>query len=280
MAKSFLVRNQVVFYHILLYDGTVAYLFLFVLGLAIGSFLNVLIYRLPLGLSIRGRSFCPRCKKKIRWFDNVPLLSFAFLRGRCRWCHSPISPQYPLVELITAVLFVGIWEIGEMREIWGLGYYLFIISSLIAILFIDLRHKIIPDIIVFPAILVSIFSVSIFSTIFNVQPSIFNSFLSAFGSSAFFLALFLITRGRGMGFGDVKLAFLMGLFLGFPKIVVALYVAFLTGAFVSLILIVRRKVGLKSAIPFGPFLVIGTLVALFWGESIWNAALRLLNLSS
>lgn len=253
--------------------------FFFTLGLAVGSFLNVLIYRLPLGLGIRGRSFCPHCKKTIRWFDNVPLLSFLLLGGKCRRCHSPIGWQYPAVELITAALFVVTFSFLSSERIMNqesgimgmieLLYSLLILSLLIVIFFIDLRHKIIPDLLVFPAIIVTFLYISIIhNSLFIIH------FLAAIGAFAFFLTLFLFTRGRGMGFGDVKLAFLMGLILGFPNIVVALYLAFLTGAVVSIILVLRGRKRLKDAIAFGPFLVIGTFVAFFWGEQIVQLASR------
>ena len=256
--------------------------FVFLFGLAIGSFLNVLIYRLPHDLPILGRSFCPRCKKKIAWQDNIPLLSFAILGGKCRHCRFPISLQYPVVELTTAVLFVLTafyitqtrimnYESGIMDFV-TLGYNLFIVSALIAIFFTDLKSGIIPNKIIYPSVLLStVYLLIIHNSLFIIH------LLSAFGAFAFFLLLFLVTRGRGMGFGDLKLAFLMGLFLGFPKIVIALYIAFLTGAVVSLILVLwGKKKFFGGTIPFGPFLVLGTLVSLFFGEGLLRLFLLLL----
>ena len=151
------------------------------------------------------------------------------------------------------------------------AYYLFIISCLIAIFFADLKYGIIPDKIIFPAIIVS-FLYLILNTNYLILPYL----LSAFGACFFFLFLFLITKRRGMGFGDVKFAFLMGLILGFPKIVVGLYVAFLTGAIVGCILIAWRKKKLfGTSIPFGPFLAIGVIVAIFYGEILIQNFLRL-----
>lgn len=250
------------------------YIFLFVLGLAIGSFLNVLIYRLPQGLSIFGRSFCPNCKKKIAWHDNIPLISFILLRGKCRQCRSPISWQYPAVELVTGVLFILIflflpnesikYQVLSIKYLFSLGYYLLIVSSLVAIFFIDLKHGIIPDKITYPTIFITFLYI-----ILNTKYLILPNLLSALGAFIFFFLLFLFTRGRGMGFGDVKLAFLMGLFLGFPKIIVALYVAFLTGAAVSLILVLWGKKKFSGGtVPFGPFLVFGAFVAFFAGKEL------------
>lgn len=240
------------------------YFSIFVFGLIVGSFLNVLIYRLPQNLSLLGRSFCPNCKKKISWYDNIPLLSFILLKGKCRFCHSPISLQYPIVELLTGILFVLIFFMlpdQNIKYLTSISYYLFIISSLIVIFFTDLKHGIIPDKITYSAIVVSI----IFLT--SQYPNIpISYFLSAFGAAAFLGFLHVITRGRGMGLGDVKLAALMGLFLGFPKIVLALYAAFLTGAIVSLILILVGKKRFGQTIPFGPFLILGTILTLFLYE--------------
>ncbi len=248
--------------------------FLFLLGLCVGSFLNVVIQRLPRGSSIiKKRSHCFSCKKNLKWYDMIPLLSFVNLAGKCRFCHSPISLQYPVVELVTGLLFIWvIGGIGGIRDVWVIGYYLFIISSFIVIFFIDLKHGIIPDKIVYPAILIaSLFA--IFSPRFgeagNFQLSTLNYVLSAIGAFLFFLLIFLATRGRGMGFGDVKLSFLMGLVLGFPGVVIALYSAFLTGAIASIILVVSGKKKIPGGtIPFGPFLVLGMFIALFLGDSI------------
>lgn len=242
--------------------------FIFLIGLSIGSFLNVLIYRLPLSLSIGGRSFCPKCKKQIAWYDNVPLLSYLLLGGKCRRCHSPISAQYPLVEFITGGLFaiIAYFQFGQnfqLREWIHLIYLWILISGLTVIFFVDLKHQIIPDVVLFPLIIATFFYQLII-----LQFEIVNYLLSGLGASLFFLLLYLGTKGRGMGFGDVKFVFLMGLVLGFPKIIVALYLAFLTGAAVGIILIVfgRRRFG--QHIPFGPFLIVGTLAALFWGSEI------------
>ncbi|MBI2430419.1 MAG: prepilin peptidase [Candidatus Levybacteria bacterium] len=239
-------------------------IFLFVFGLFIGSFLNVLIDRLPRDEQIfRGRSYCELCKHKLSFSDLVPVLSFVYLKGKCRYCHTPLSYYYPLVEITTGLLFVLSFVFFKQFLI---VYYLFLISSLIVIFFTDLKYGIIPDKILFPAIIATV--------IFNFQFSIFNYLISAIGSFLFFFCLWAVTRGKGMGFGDVKYVILMGLILGFPHILVGLYIAFLTGAVVSLILVLWGKKKLKgSTIPFGPFLVFGTIVALFWGERLIETVL-------
>ena len=249
---------------------------LFLIGLAVGSFLNCLIYRLNKGLSpIGGRSFCPKCNHQLSWKDNTPLLSFVLLGGRCRYCHSPISWQYPLVELGTGILSVvslsakgGLafgWQFSVVRgaNILSTGYWLLITYALFAIFVSDLRYGTIPDKIVYPVI-----GLAIIYSIFDIQYSIFENFLSALGAAGFFLALVTITRGKGMGMGDVKLVALMGLVLGWPKIAVALYLAFLTGAIVGVILILLGKKRFGEHIPFGPFLTTATWIGLLWGGQI------------
>jgi leader peptidase (prepilin peptidase) / N-methyltransferase len=236
---------------------------LFLLGISIGSFLNVLIDRIPKDLSILGRSVCDHCKHKLGILGLIPLLSFIILRGHCRYCGKAISPRNFIVELLTGSLFVFTsYSLGTFNA--ELLYTLFIISVLIAIFFIDLKHQIIPDNITYPAILVSLLYL-----LFNEQILI-NNFVSGASASLFFFSLFLITKGRGLGFGDIKLAFLLGLFLGSAKVVVAIYTAFLTGAAFGLILILWRKKGLKDKIAFGPFLVLGTLISYFFGEEIMD----------
>jgi len=237
------------------------------LGLVIGSFLNVVIYRLPRGLGfVRGRSFCPKCKHKVNWFDNVPVISFLILKGHCRFCGKRISWQYPLVELLTGVLFY----LSYLSHLSFLSCLF--ICGLIVIFFVDLEHQIIPDEIVIP--LSILFLVYFLMT--NPQLLITNYLITALISFLFLYFIFLLTKGKGMGFGDVKLAFLMGLVLGFPKIVVAFYLAFLTGAFVGVILILLSRAKLKQKIAFGPFLVFGTIFSLLWGEKIVTLAEKVL----
>lgn len=248
--------------------------FIFIIGISIGSFLNVVIDRLPFGKPITGRSHCDRCGKILSWFDLVPLFSFLFLCGRCRFCKAKLSWYYPIVELTTGILFIltciTIIKIFTVIIIIGLVFFLFIVSSLIVIFFTDLKYGIIPDKVVYPTIVIT-FLFIIFHFPFSISQHIF----SAFGSFLFFLLLFFITRGRGMGLGDVKFAFLQGLLLGWPNILIGVYAAFLTGAVAAIILVVWGKKRFRgSTIPFGPFLVIGTIIALFWGAAIWQKAVQ------
>ena len=237
----------------------------FVLGLCVGSFLNVLIDRLPKGEQVlRGRSKCDYCKKTLRWFELIPLLSFVMQHGTCLRCHKKLSIQYPLIEFITGLGFVWIYLSFDYSLI-GLFAYWIIFSSLLVIFVSDLKYQIIPDSMVVAGIIGTIL------LFFSSKPYALNPMhflLTAILSSTLFFLLWLVTKGKSMGFGDVKLAFLLGLLLGYPKIIVALYSAFLTGAIFGVILILKGKRTLKSKIAFGPFLIVGALIAFLWSDTI------------
>lgn len=240
-------------------------IFIFLLGLAIGSFLNCVIYRLEAGGSfLKGRSFCPHCKHILSFKDLIPIFSFLFLKGKCRYCGKKISWQYPLVELSTGILFVLIFY-QTIYDLLTTIYLLLTTSFLIIIFVYDLKHYLIPDKIIYPAIV----TVFIYNLL-NTKYLILNTLPAALGAITFFLAIVLISRCKWMGWGDVKFAFFMGLFLGYPNIFVALFLAFFIGASIGLILIALGKKTLKSEIPFGPFLVSGTFLAIFFGEGIIN----------
>lgn len=263
------------------------YLFTFFLGLIVGSFLNCVIYRLQTKESfLKGRSFCPNCKKILSWQDLIPLLSFIILRGRCRHCSQKISWQYPLVELATGILFVLVLNY-TFPNLLIASYWLLVACFLIIIFVYDLKHYIIPDRIVYPAIAIA-FLYRLFSSlefvnwnlfgIWNLEFGILRPILSAILAASFFLFIVLISRGKWMGVGDIKLAFFMGLILSWPGVSVALFLAFFSGAIIGTGLIISGKKGLKSEVPFGPFLVSGTLLTMFFGEEIisWYFALILL----
>ncbi len=277
-------------------------LFVFIFGSAIGSFLNVVICRLETGEGIvKKRSHCIKCGQTLAWYDLIPLVSFLWLRGRCRSCKEKISWQYPLVEIATGLLFLLIFNFQfsifnefSMGSLFILGCLLYIVCSLLVIFVYDLRHYIIPGMVLFPAIIISlIYRLSeVFFNPFLTLPLIrggkgwgalsgqvishFSPYLfSALGASAFFLVIILITRGKGMGLGDAKLVFLMGLLLGWPNILAALFIAFFIGAIVGVGLIFWGRKTMKSQIPFGPFLIGGTLIMLFWSRFFldWYRAL-------
>lgn len=250
-------------------------LLLFLFGLAAGSFVSCFVYRINKENSLKGflkgRSYCPKCKKNLLWFDNIPLLSFLLLKGKCRFCHSPIGIHYPLVELSTGILSVMVYRltIGSVSNfqfpVSSLIFNLLITYILIAVFLSDLQYRTIPDQIIYPALLIIlVFLISQYPNI------LISNLLSGVGAAVFFFLLVLLTCFKGMGLGDVKLAGLMGLFLGFPGIITALYLAFLTGATLGVILILLGKKRFKSEVPFGPFLIMATFIAWFWGDKIWH----------
>ena len=251
--------------------GSIFYIFIFVFGLIVGSFLNCVIYRLEEKESfLKGRSYCPKCRHKLSWLDLIPVFSFLILRGKCRYCSSKIAIQYILVELSTAILFLLL--LLNSQNIPYLIYGTIITSFLIIIFVYDLKYYIIPDRVIFPAILaigIWYLLASIFLNFYTRQ-EILNVIFSAFGTAGFFLFIILISKGKWMGLGDVKLAFLMGLFLGFPKILLGLILAFWSGAIIGIITIILKKKKLSAEIPFAPFLVFGTLVSFFWGQEVIN----------
>jgi len=237
--------------------------FLFVLGLVFGSFISALSYRYPKGISVaKGRSFCPKCKHQIRWHDNIPLLSFLLLGGKCRNCKGSISWRYPGIELATALGFMLIGMTFQGTTLQG-AYSIFIFLILELIFIIDLEHQIIPDSFVFFGISL----VFLFLLVTNHQSPITNLF-SGFLAASLLMFIHLFTRGRGMGLGDVKFAALGGMVVGLNLSLIWLFLAFLTGGFIGIILILDKKAGLKDKIAFGPFLVVSIPITLIWGEKI------------
>ncbi len=245
--------------------------FLFIFGLAIGSFLNVLIDRLPNGKSILGRSHCDYCKKKLNALDLIPVASFIFLRGRCHYCKNKLSFQYPLIELLTGVMFMLIYNFippmaGQISNYIHLLAYLGLISTLVVIFFADLKYHIIPDSM---QVALLIFTLLI---LFLGKERLLPNLISGFLVMLPILLLFLITKGRGMGFGDVKISFTIGLFFGLLLGYIVLYIAFITGAAVGILLIFFKKKKLKSQIAFGPFLVLGIVVTMFYQNHLTDLA--------
>ncbi|MBI4359065.1 MAG: prepilin peptidase [Candidatus Nealsonbacteria bacterium] len=257
-----------------------SFLFFF-LGLVSGSFLNSLIYRLETNQGfIRGRSFCPNCRHTLAWRDLLPIWSFLLLRGRCRYCQKPISWQYPLVEAATGLTFLLLFNqvlphpFTFPVPLIYLVYLLFVSSCLIVIFVFDLKHYLIPDEIVYAGIAASL-AYRLFEASGNWE-SLFNPLAVAFLTSLFFWLIYHFSHGQGLGFGDVKLGFLMGLLLAFPQVLAALFFAFFSGAIIGIGLLALKKKKLKSELPFAPFLVSGTFFALFFGERIVNYYLSLL----
>jgi len=232
-------------------------------GLAVGSFLNVLIWRLPLGLSpVAPHSYCPSCERRLEWFELVPVVSYLVLGGRCRTCRAPISPVYPLVELGTGALF------GASVLTWGWS-----LQSLSVALFgcllivggvIDARHRLIPDRVTLPGLALGL----VISTM-NPAVGLLSALLGVLVGGGFLLAVAVATGG-GMGGGDIKLGAVMGAFLGWQCLLVALLLGFLGGAAVGGALLLAGRKKRRDLMAFGPFLAAGALVAAFWGATLIN----------
>jgi leader peptidase (prepilin peptidase)/N-methyltransferase len=246
----------------------ISYVFSALAGLVVGSFLNVVIFRLPVGESlVRPPSHCPECEAPIRWYDNVPLASWTWLRGRCRRCGGRISVRYPLVEALTALSFtLAYWRFGLT---WDVGIAWIFVALIIVVALIDYDHMIIPNRITIPGSLVCL------AASISLHPRDWWVYLAAAGGAALFCFLLAVVF-QGMGGGDVTMALLVGSALG-RRTVVAFFLAFLTGSLAGLYLVAVKKRSRKAKVPFGPFLAVGSYVALFAGDVILDSYLGLWN---
>ena len=234
---------------------------LFIMGLCVGSFLNVVIARVPEGRNIvTPGSACPCCATPIAWYDNIPLLSFVLLRARCRKCGEPISWRYPAVELATGLLFV--LALAERGLTIDLIPALLLVAGLVAITGIDLDHQLIPDAISLPGILVGLAA-----SILTGRPGWAESLIGVLVGGGIFLVIIVASRG-GMGAGDMKMGAMLGAFLGWKLVLVAILVAILVGGALAIGVLVARRKGRKDALPFGPFLALGGTVSVLWGEGL------------
>lgn len=253
----------------------------FILGTFVGSFLNVCIWRLPRGESlILPPSHCIYCNAKIKWWENIPLASFIALRGRCRYCNKKIPSRYPVVELLTGLIY------GVFAFKYGLSLdlliWLVLASALVVVTFIDIEHRLILDRITYPGILVGIIaSLAIFQR--GPVSSFISSIFGLLCGGGLLLVLAVVSRG-GMGVGDVKLGAMVGAFLGWKLVLVALFLASAAGAIIGSMMILSRWPKAKSLkeawrkgrqIPFGPYIALGTLIAILGGEAILNFYLGL-----
>ncbi|HXH10513.1 MAG TPA: prepilin peptidase [Alphaproteobacteria bacterium] len=242
----------------------------FAFGLIIGSFSNVVIYRLPKGKSIISPgSHCPSCSMPIYPWDNIPLFSYLLLRGRCRQCGEPISLRYPCVEFLSGVLYILLWYKFDLSL--QLIVYAILTSSLLVIAFIDFDHKIIPNSITLPGILVG-FGLSFWAL--PISP--LNSLIGLFAGGSFFYLVALISKG-GMGGGDIKLIAMIGAFLGWQGVFFTILVGALAGSVVGLGLMSLGKKGRKDKVPFGPFLALGAIVYILAGDNLISWYLQLLS---
>jgi len=250
-------------------------IWLFIIGLIFGSFLNVLADRLPRGETILGRSKCESCKHELAWRDLIPIISFIKLKGACRYCNASFSSQYLVAEIGTGALFVLTWQLSQMnyfslaQSILSLG----IVSTLIVMFFADMRYKIIPDSM---QVLLGLFVALLHSLPFiygNIEISAYlHNFIRMIENGLIvmipLLVIFLVTRGRGMGFGDVKYSLVVGMMLGIWSGFTALYISFILGGLVGVYLLFVMKMDRKKAIPFGPYLFIGTYIMYFFEPHI------------
>jgi leader peptidase (prepilin peptidase)/N-methyltransferase len=246
--------------------GAFLYIFLTAVGAVVGSFLNVLIFRIPEGQSIvLPSSHCPKCGHAVRVYDNIPIISYLILRGKCRDCHEKISVQYPIVEAITAFMSLLLFlKFGLSFKY--LSSFIFT-CALITITFIDLRHQIIPDVISLPGI-----PVFFFLAVFFMDVTIWDALLGILiGGGCLFAIAFLyevITKREGMGGGDIKLLAMLGAFLGWKSLFFILFVSSLLGAVVGVSAMIIKGQDMKYAVPFGPFLSIAAVLYLFVGADV------------
>lgn len=259
----------------------------FIFGLLMGSFLNVLVVRIDiLETVVNSRSHCPKCKKTLGWKDLIPLLSFVFLRGKCRYCNEKISWQYPLMELMTgasfALVYSYVMNLGLVRgwEIASLAFYLLMACALILLFMYDLKEMIVPDEFVYPAIGIAV----VFQILaIHFCPGYRLGWMDlAYGiliGAGVPALLSVPSRGKWMGYGDISLGALMGAILGYPLVVAGMFLAFCSGGLVGALLLASKKKKLTSAVPFGPFIMASTLIVLIWGDRLisWYLSLFMLH---
>jgi len=247
----------------------------FVIGLCVGSFLNVVIYRVPRRESVvRPRSHCPGCDAPIADRDNIPVVSWVLLRGRCRSCGTRISVRYPLVELGTAVLFVA--AAVRLGATWQLPAFCVFFASLLAISVIDLDHYIIPNRVIYPTLAVTIPLLVVAAAADGSWGHLRNAAIGGVAGFAVLLAIHVAVP-RGMGFGDVRLAGVIGMMLGWlglRYLFLGLFLAFMLASIIGVALIAARLRSRKDAVPFGPFMALGAVLAVLWGRAILDAYSR------
>ncbi len=242
-------------------------------GLVWGSFLNVVIYRVPRGLSLlRPPSSCPQCQKRIKVYDNIPVISFLLLGGKCRFCGARISITYPLVELLTPLSFLFLY--GH----FGLSPYFFasclFASALIALGFIDFYHQILPDEITLPGLVLAL-AYSFFRPDLNLRQALVGAIVGSGFLLFIYGAYFLLRKKEGLGMGDVTMMLMVGAYLGWLKAIFTLILASFAGALVGIFLLLFRKKDLQYSLPFGTFLAPAAFFSLLWGEQIITAYLSL-----
>jgi len=268
-------------------------IFVFIFGLIIGSFLNCLIWRLYKKEGLMNRSYCPKCRKQIAWYDNIPVLSFIMLRGRCRHCKKTISWQYPIAELLMGILFVASFiinlsqvalielpnfqfPISNFQTIFNSQFLIKVLRDwllifVMTVVFIyDLRWYMILDIVTLPACLI------MFILNLVLGFSLWNLLISGIIGGSFFLIQFIISKGKWIGGGDIRLGLLIGLSLSWPGVLTAIIISYFIGSIVGVGLILVGKKQWGSEVPLGVFLTVGTIITLFWQTQILNWYLNII----
>jgi len=242
--------------------------FVFILGMILGSFLTVCVHRIPKGQSIVApRSRCPKCGVQIRWNDNVPLISFLWLRGKCRDCHTSILPRYPIIELANGLGYLlMVWRFGFT---WSTVVYAGLFSVFLVVTWIDWDHKIIPDVITLPGIVIGFLCASLL-----LPTGWVNSLVGILVGGGVLLAIAWVSPylfgKEGIGGGDIKFLAMVGAFLGWQQALLTLMVGSVVGAFIGIGLLAAKVLQKGQYIPFGPYLALGALIAVLWGPEIWH----------
>lgn len=241
-------------------------IFIFILGTIIGSFLNVCIYRMPREESIvYPSSHCPRCGTPLKWYELIPVISFVVQKGECKHCGEKISPQYPLVEILTGALYLSIYfKFGTGID---LIFYLFFFSIIVLITFIDMHHQIIPDNLVLILLISTIIYKLLQLKLYHIPFKVFSSIMGLILGGGVLLLISILSKG-GMGGGDIKLMGVLGFLLGAKKIWLNMFLSFVIGGIVGALLLAFKIKGKKDPIPFGPFICIAFLITAFWGDKI------------
>lgn len=251
------------------------YILFFIFGLLFGSFINALVYRLHQGLEfINARSMCPKCKHTLTWYELVPIFSFLLQKGKCKHCGKPISWQYPLAEVLTGFLFVLVWQSQIAIHVWSaptivdglrlIGLIVFTIFLIIIFLY-DFKYYLILDKVTVPAMVIAI--IWQLALDFSWQSFISVSVAALLGGG-FFLLQYVVSKGKWIGGGDIRLGLLMGLILGWPNIIVALMLSYVIGAVFAVGMLLLKKKQWGSQIPFGTFLSLGTFIAMLYGKEL------------
>lgn len=253
---------------------------IFIFGLFVGSFLNCVIDRIFKKESfIKGRSYCSNCKKTLKAIDLIPVFSYLFLSGKCRYCNSKISWQYPLSELLTGIIFLGVYIYSP--TVLLLVFNILMSSFLILLFLSDIKYMLIPDrLLLIPIAFSFVFNIILDlingNNLLSWDSFFINGNLGALIAGGFFGLIVLISKEKWMGKGDIFLGVIIGLFLGWTNTIIAMFLSFIIGSLISLVLVFLKKKGFKSEVPFSPFLLGGSWIALFWGKEILSWYLNLI----